>query len=701
MGLGFLVPAFLAGLAGLIVPVLLHLRHRDRDRPLRFPSLMFLEKLPIRTERRQRITDWPLLLLRLLALALVALAFARPVLTNRDSASADGRTKAVVLLVDRSMSMGYGATFTHALDSARAVIGRLGAGDRVAVVAYDDAAEVLQRLTPDKGAAQGALLRLTPQRRGTRLAPALRSARQLLLEAPFAAAEVVVISDLQRASAAGIAGVELPAGVSVRGIGVGPATWSNSAVRSIEAKRVQSGTGASARTLLAVKARVQSHALAAPRVVTAALSVNGRDATTQDATLNKDGETVITFAPVPAPDAAVSLRISLPADSLAADDTLVAVVPRDDALRVGLVAPDDGGETLFLDRALAIGRAPAVELVRLTSAPGSADALARFGVVMYWDVAPTPSAALTEWVNKGGGVVVVAGRRLAARRGELGAFPAARMVGLADRTADRGGTLRDVRLEHPLFTPFRDVPEALRSVRWWRYPRLDAGPDADVLARFDDGVPAMLETRTGEGRTLLLTVPLDNTGGDFPLQPAFLPFVRQLVMHTSGRDAVPLWRATGESWLVPTTVTDAVVTTPGGQLVRPRADSGLAAVPLPDAGIYTAYRERASGEPAALLAVNVTPAESELTPMDTTELLLGVRSAADTATTAEAKAAAAVLSPTELERRQNPWRLLLLAAALVLVGETLLGTRGRRGMARRVVATPMAPNVTATAEERR
>ena len=65
--MSFLVPAFLAGIAALMVPVLLHLRHRDKDTPLRFPSLMFLERLPIRTAERRRITDWPLLLLRALA----------------------------------------------------------------------------------------------------------------------------------------------------------------------------------------------------------------------------------------------------------------------------------------------------------------------------------------------------------------------------------------------------------------------------------------------------------------------------------------------------------------------------------------------------------------------------------------------------------------------------------------------------------
>ena len=91
MNFGLLVPAFLVGLAALAVPVYLHLRHRDRDKPQRFPSLMFLERLPIRTAERRRITDLPLLLLRALALALLVLAFARPVFSRSAAVERDER----------------------------------------------------------------------------------------------------------------------------------------------------------------------------------------------------------------------------------------------------------------------------------------------------------------------------------------------------------------------------------------------------------------------------------------------------------------------------------------------------------------------------------------------------------------------------------------------------------------------------------
>ena len=127
--MGFLVPAFLAGLAAIVVPIVLHLRHRDKDTPHRFPSLMFLERLPIRTAQRRRITDWPLLLLRALAIVLLVLAFARPlfVAARRDRARRSA-TRTVVVLLDRSMSMGHTRRLAaRRVDAARGAIAGLGA----------------------------------------------------------------------------------------------------------------------------------------------------------------------------------------------------------------------------------------------------------------------------------------------------------------------------------------------------------------------------------------------------------------------------------------------------------------------------------------------------------------------------------------------------------------------------------------------
>src|SRR6188474_3623318 len=107
--MSFLTPLFLIALAGLAVPVLLHLIQRERKQVVQFPSLMFLRKIPYQSVRRRRIRDWLLLLMRLTALALIVLAFARPFFKRSElAAAAQSGAREAVILVDTSYSMEYG-----------------------------------------------------------------------------------------------------------------------------------------------------------------------------------------------------------------------------------------------------------------------------------------------------------------------------------------------------------------------------------------------------------------------------------------------------------------------------------------------------------------------------------------------------------------------------------------------------------------
>ncbi len=86
----FLTPLFLIALAGLAVPVLLHLIQRERKQVVQFPSLMFLRRIPYQSVRRRRIRHWLLLMMRLAALALIVLAFARPFFRGADPVRVGG-----------------------------------------------------------------------------------------------------------------------------------------------------------------------------------------------------------------------------------------------------------------------------------------------------------------------------------------------------------------------------------------------------------------------------------------------------------------------------------------------------------------------------------------------------------------------------------------------------------------------------------
>lgn len=671
--MGFLVPAFLAGLVALAVPLLMHLRDRNEETPTRFPSLMFLVRLPIRSSDRRRITDWPLLLLRALAVALLVAAFARPYVGRVTAAGADARTRAVVLVLDRSLSMSHGNTWAAAQDSARAVLAGLRGGDHASLVLFDEESEVAQGWTTDHAALRALTDAAAPGPRGTRMGAALRAARGLLAAAPPAAREVVLIGDLQRSGLVGTAGLEWPTDAALRTVLAAPARRANVGVAAVEVRRVP-GDG---RGTLQVQARVVAGELDAPRALRARLSLGGREVGSRNVEVAAGAERTVVFDAVPAPAGLVRGSVQLDGDGLPGDDTFHFSVAAEDEIRVVLAVPSDleRDETLFFERAMAIGRSPGVRVERRPLGSLDAATLDRTGLVVLWDVAASNAEALTTWLQAGGGLVQYVGPRLGTRRGAIAAG-AATVAGRADRRAGGGGVLGEHRSDHPLFTPFRSTPAALGAPRFWGYARLEPAAGSEVLARFDDGAAALIERREGEGRVIVSALPLDAREADLVLQPAFLPLMRRLALHGSGHEGAPAARVTGDAWLPRGVHRDPVVTAPDGALLRPERS----AVMLTEPGIYAAYEQRVDGAARAIVAVNAPAEESDLTQADPRELLLGASDAvAGESNEGDASRAAAI----EAETRQRGWRYLLLGALLCLLAESWLGSRGWRAQARR------------------
>ncbi|MGH8054741.1 MAG: BatA domain-containing protein [Stenotrophomonas sp.] len=81
MSLLWLFPAGLFALAALLLPLLIHLARRDQQQLIDFAALRWLSAKP-RPRRHIRFDEWPLLLLRLLLLALLAVLLARPALNG-------------------------------------------------------------------------------------------------------------------------------------------------------------------------------------------------------------------------------------------------------------------------------------------------------------------------------------------------------------------------------------------------------------------------------------------------------------------------------------------------------------------------------------------------------------------------------------------------------------------------------------------
>lgn len=136
-------PIGLLALLTLPLIIVLHLL-RERRRRVVVPSLLHWQNLPQRqtAQRSRRLPLTLLLLIQLLAAALIALALARPQLSNFF-----GSTRQLAIVLDTSTSMaareGSGTRFAQAQSRARAALNSLGSGDRAILVAAGTTARVL------------------------------------------------------------------------------------------------------------------------------------------------------------------------------------------------------------------------------------------------------------------------------------------------------------------------------------------------------------------------------------------------------------------------------------------------------------------------------------------------------------------------------------------------------------------------------
>jgi hypothetical protein len=203
----FLNPLLLSGLAAAAIPVLIHLFTRRRPRDVPFSSLEFLTEVNQSEIRRLRLKQWLLLLLRTLAVACLALAFARPAL--RGGAGGGSAASTVVVLLDVSGSMdALGARGTPlSADARRAaedLLGTLGPADAMLLVPYDDTPRpVTPAPSSDAGRLRGALQALGTGARATDHRRALEAAAGALAASHALNRELFWISDFQRSGFGG------------------------------------------------------------------------------------------------------------------------------------------------------------------------------------------------------------------------------------------------------------------------------------------------------------------------------------------------------------------------------------------------------------------------------------------------------------------------------------------------------------------
>jgi hypothetical protein len=675
--MGLVAPLVLAGLAALAIPIALHLIQRERKRVVEFPSLMFLRRIPYQSVRRRRVRHWALLLLRLAALAVVVLAFARPFFKRPALAAAtQNGAREVVILLDTSYSMGYGDRWTRARSAAADVVNGMGAGDRASLVVFNTGADALVRSTADRSQVSAAVRSAEPGPGATRFAPALKLAGSLLAESPLPRREIVLISDFQRRgwdASPGRDDVRLPARTTVRPINVAAGTAANLTVLppTIERTRFEN------QDRVVVTVGVANHGDAAASRVPVTLEINGQLTQTQTADVAPHASASVVFAPFTVASRNMRGVLRLPDDGLARDNAAFFVVSPLDPVHVAIVnRPGAEREAFYVARALAIGDEPRADVVMRT--PDTlADADLRPGSIVVLNDVPVSdrlAAQVQQHLARGGGLLLAAGPHAtwpAAAKDVLPAMPA----GIVDRTTDAAVRLGALEYSHPIFELFR-APRSgdFSAPRFYAYRAFETAPPRP-LARFDDGAPALVDKKVGEGRVLVWASTLDLGWNDLPVKPVFLPFLHQSVRYLANFAEQPAFASVGQAVpaprplapVSPRATTFAI--TPSGSRASLGSEDG--AIELTEQGFYDIRTQGAPADSGTTIAANVDPAESDLTPIDPAELMTAI-----TGRVAAPDGADGPRPTPEAEARaQRIWWYLLVAAGLLLAGETLLSNR--------------------------
>ena len=666
----FLAPLFFVALAGLAIPVLLHLTQREKKQIVHFPSLMFVRRIPYQSVRRRKLHNLLLLALRLAALALIILAFARPLIRGNDPTQAAGTgARELVVLVDTSYSMGFADRWERARAAAHEAVNGIGAGDRASLVFFASGAEIALRSTPERQRLTAAIAAAKPSAGGTRYAPALKVAGSILAESQLPRREVVLISDFQRTGWRGEEGARLPTGTLLKPVSIQGGDSGNVSVTAVSLAR----STFSNQERVTVTAGLINRTDRPVAATTVALEVAGLPIATKPLAIEPGASTSVTFDAFTVSNRNMRGTVRVGDDGLAADNTFNFVVSPVTPLRLTLI--DRGGaSSLFLARALTIGDNPKFETTTRPAEAVSEDDLRRSAVVVVNDVAMPAALArrLGRFVEQGGGLLMIAGPR-ASWPQDVDVLPGS-IGNPVDRMRGAAARIGALEFGHPVLEPFR-APRSgnFSASRVYGYRNVTKAPAAQVLASFDSGAPAVLERRVGTGRVMLWASSVDNFWNDLPVKGVFLPFVHQTVRHLAAYREPRPWLTVGQVLDADSTIgpqgqdAQRILLSPSGKRL-PMDDEGSEVTELTEQGFYEL---RTAEKDVAVVATNVDPAEADLSPMDPKEITVATVGSPESG----GAAPGVPLTPDAQERNQRLWWYLLLAGVALLGAETVLSNR--------------------------
>jgi hypothetical protein len=718
----FAAPLFLlAALAGLI-PVFVHLIHRQKAREVRFSTLRFLRKSVQRTRRRKYIEDMSLLTVRVAVLLLIAVGLARPALSSLATLWSGGRTAAIAIVLDNSASMavtdGGRPRFETARHAAELVLTQLRDGDQVALLPTGGPpGPELGRLFRTHETVRQALDQCRPSYERADLAARLQQARDLLAQADAPSKEIYVLTDNQSLSWEGLKEPaqeeeakkgNRPAQAPVVLVNVDREPAPNVALQTISLNSPAPVAGAPFQAAVEVL-----NTSTVPQQKHLELQIDGaQEAVSPTLSLPPGGTLKYEFRFTLDREGVHRGEVKLAEeDGSALDNRLFFAVSVDQQIPVAIVKARRGevpqaDDAFYLERALAPGGSVggAFRTTTLTPESLATDDLSSQAVVFCVNLpALSPPAAekLLAYARSGGHVVWICGQSVqpvaynamnALAQGQLLPAPLEEL-----RQPLPGGVeswhIGFLDKDDPALAPLTAPASLYQSVLVYKHFPMTSGPRAAgrVLIKLDDGQPLLAERPVGTGSVLLLGTGVHVDWTNLPLKPLFLPLLARLTFQLAGAETertmvlagapvtLPLGRSKAEDH--PGEL-EVEVVRPSGEVVRVRkADpdaNGFRYSDTHEAGIYLVRLVNRKPPKQMAFAVNIDPAESDPATVTRADLqtrfgtrpLLFCEHPDELAGTIE-----------RLREGTSLWEWFLAAVLIALVLEVFLANRGAAAMA--------------------
>ena len=575
----------LAGLAGVILPILAHLLSRKRYDTVDWGAMQFLELDPS-ARRNLQLEDLLLLLVRMLLVALLAIAMARPWFNGSWLGRwASTTSRDVVIVIDGSYSMGWegrqGTPHTAATRLARQFVSDLRAGDTIMVLdAREQPRLALPGPTRDRERFRQALEDLPAPGGTANLHEAIARGIQILASGTNVQRDLLVLTDHQALSWKPDDATlwtrldDLKAQSTVP-----PRIWvldaasgelgkgANFTIERLQLSREMAVPKVPVRISSKVRYRGGDGAIARNVFI----EVNGQRLADQTLRLNltPDGEATVEFERQFETPGSHLVSVVLDNDPLPGDNRSDAVIVVAGSLPVLLVDGDKKldptrSETFFAKAALSAGGEDSswIKPVVVTPADLNADSIRPASVIVLANVPSLTlevQSLLERSVAGGHGLLFTLGDKIPKNGYSLdpdspaaALFPV-QLKEIASQTAEESQGVRVAgnSLELPWIRQFRAETQGTltdaRFSRWWKVTPVPLrentvkegdpksrkqGPAVGtplVIAKLTNGDPWIVTQRYDRGMTAVLTSTLDADWNTLPAKTDFVPWLHELL----------------------------------------------------------------------------------------------------------------------------------------------------------------------------